>query len=125
MDPARRDLMPDWERGARTVVAKFRADSARHIGDPAFEQLIASLRTSSPEFRKLWGRHEVSDTGEGRKEFNHPIVGRLVFDHAVFRHAEMTEQRLILYSPACTQDTPEKLARLLDGEQAPVSLLVP
>jgi transcriptional regulator with XRE-family HTH domain len=141
MDPARRELMPDWERAARICVAKFRADSARHIGDPAFEQLIASLRTSSPEFGKWWGRHEVADTGEGRKEFNHPIVGRLVFDHAVFRHAEQTEQRLILYSPACEHDTPEKLARLLDGDrsqvgegqptpigvgdQTPVGLLVP
>ncbi|HEY5197959.1 MAG TPA: helix-turn-helix transcriptional regulator, partial [Solirubrobacteraceae bacterium] len=28
MDPARRDLMLDWERSARTCVAKFRADSA-------------------------------------------------------------------------------------------------
>jgi hypothetical protein len=36
--------MPDWERGARHLVAKFRADSARHIGDPAFERLISSLR---------------------------------------------------------------------------------
>jgi transcriptional regulator with XRE-family HTH domain len=115
MDPARRELMPDWERAARTVAAKFRADSARHIGDPAFDQLIAALRTSSPEFRDWWGRHEVSDSGEGRKDFDHPIVGRMVFDHAVFRHAELTDQRLILYSPTCDHDTPAKLARLLAG----------
>jgi hypothetical protein len=118
MDPARRDLMLDWERSARTCVAKFRADSARHIGDPAFDQLIASLRTSSPEFRKWWGRHEVSETGEGRKEFEHPVAGRLVFDHAVFRHAEQAEQRLILYSPTAEHDTSQKFARLLDAQDA-------
>jgi transcriptional regulator with XRE-family HTH domain len=123
MDPARRELMPDWERGARTVVAKFRADSAHHIGDPAFDELIASLRTSSPEFRKWWGRHEVSGTGEGRKEFDHPVVGRLVFDHAVFHRAELTEQRLILYSPTCEHDTPAKFARLLEGHAAPAELV--
>jgi transcriptional regulator with XRE-family HTH domain len=123
MDPARRDLMPDWERGARTIVAKFRADHARHIGDPAFEQLISSLRSTSPEFRKWWGRHEVSDGGEGRKEFNHPRAGRLVFEHAVFRHAEATEQRLILYSPTPEADTAVKFGRLLAGLPAAAGTL--
>jgi PAS domain-containing protein len=113
MDPTRRSLMSDWEQSARLLVAKFRADSARNIGDPSFEELISALQTSSPEFRKWWNRHEVSGGGEGRKELIHPVVGRLVFSHAVFRHAELTEQRLILYSPTCEQDTPAKLARLL------------
>jgi hypothetical protein len=115
MDPSRRELFPDWERGSRLLVAKFRADSARHIGDPAFEQLVASLRASSPEFRKLWNRHEVAGGGEGRKEINHPLVGKLVFEHAVFRHAEVSEQRLVLYSPLAEEDTPAKLAQLLEA----------
>jgi transcriptional regulator with XRE-family HTH domain len=37
MDPARRKLLMDWEKGARNAVARFRADSARHVGDPDFE----------------------------------------------------------------------------------------
>jgi transcriptional regulator with XRE-family HTH domain len=113
MDPSRRQLMPDWERGARRVVAKFRADSARHIADPAFERLIASLRAASPEFRKWWERHEVSTGGEGRKELVHPVAGKLVFEHAVFRH-EASDQRLVLYSPLGEEDTPAKLAGLLE-----------
>jgi PAS domain-containing protein len=114
MDPSRRELMTDWERGARRLVAKFRADSAKHIGDPAFERLISSLRAASPEFRKWWERHEVAGLGEGRKELNHPDVGKLVFEHAVFRH-EVSDQRLVLYSPLTEQDTPAKLAQLLEG----------
>jgi transcriptional regulator with XRE-family HTH domain len=117
MDPARRELMPDWERGARRLVAKFRADSARHIGDPAFERLIASLRAASPEFRKWWERHEVASGGEGRKELRHPIAGTLVFEHAVFRH-EASDQRLVLYSPLADENTPAKLAELLEGAAA-------
>jgi transcriptional regulator with XRE-family HTH domain len=117
MDPSRRELMPDWERGARRLVAKFRADSARHIGDPAFERLISSLRASSPEFAKWWDRHEVAGGGEGRKELHHPVVGRLVFEHAVFRH-EGSDQRLVLYSPVCEDDTPAKMARLLEQDDA-------
>jgi transcriptional regulator with XRE-family HTH domain len=114
MDPARRELFPDWERGSRLLVAKFRADSARHIGDPAFEELITSLRNASSEFREWWNRHEVAGGGEGRKVLNHPEVGTLVFEHAVFRHAERTEQRLVLFSPLAEEDTPAKLAGLLD-----------
>jgi transcriptional regulator with XRE-family HTH domain len=117
MDPARRELMPDWERSARILVAKFRADSARHIGDPAFEELIGSLRASSPEFRKWWERHEVAGAGEGRKELIHPVAGKLVFDHAAFRNIESTELRLILYSPCKLEGTAEKLAELLDEDR--------
>jgi transcriptional regulator with XRE-family HTH domain len=115
MDPARRRLMNDWEEAARLQLAKFRADSAKNIGDPAFEELIEALDASSPEFRKLWKRHEVAGTGEGRKELVHPTAGQMVFDHAVFR-AEAVDHRLILYTPVCQHDTPAKLARLLEDE---------
>jgi hypothetical protein len=119
MDPVRRELMPDWERGARRMVAKFRADHARHIGDPAFEHLICSLRAASPEFRKWWERHEVAGGGEGRKELLHPVVGRLVFEHAAFRPDMFADQRLILYSPLADEDTPAKLAQLLESVAEP------
>jgi transcriptional regulator with XRE-family HTH domain len=119
MDPSRRTLCPgDWATSARLLVAKFRADNASNIGDPAFEELISALESSSPEFRKLWKRHEVSGSGEGRKELDHPVVGPLVFDHAVFRHGDLGERRLIIYSPSCEQDTRAKLERLLE-EDAP------
>jgi transcriptional regulator with XRE-family HTH domain len=117
MDPARRKLFPDWKHGARLCVAKFRADTARSIGDPAFEELTEALRGSSPEFRKWWNRHEVAGSGEGRKEILHPTAGRLVFHHGVFRHGELSDQRLVLYSPACEDDTPAKLAQLVGSEE--------
>jgi transcriptional regulator with XRE-family HTH domain len=113
MDPARREMFPDWERSARLVVAKFRADCARHLGDPQFEQLIATLKKSSPEFCKAWKKHEVARSGEGRREIIHPVVGRMVFEHAVFNPQESPEQRLILYSPLLDEDTPAKLAQLV------------
>ena len=120
MDPARRTLCPgDWAASARLLVAKFRADSARHIGDPAFEELTSALNSSSPEFRKLWKRHEVAGSGLGRKELTHPLVGPLAFDHAVFLHGEAGDQRLVVYSPACEFDTRAKLAQLLDDEREP------
>jgi hypothetical protein len=95
------------------MAAKFRADHARHIGDPTFEELVTTLRKSSPEFCKLWGKHEVAQSGPGRKTVNHPVVGTLLFEHAVFHPQEAPEQRMILMSPLPDEDTPAKLAALL------------
>jgi transcriptional regulator with XRE-family HTH domain len=113
-DPARREMFTDWERSSRLLVAKFRADSARHLGDPEFDALVAALRKSSPEFSRAWDRHEVSHSGEGRKDLRHPVVGMLSFSHAVFHPAEFSEQRLILYTPLPDHDTQTKLERLLE-----------
>jgi transcriptional regulator with XRE-family HTH domain len=114
MDPERRERFPDWEQSARLLVAKFRADSARYLGDPEFEQLIHALRQSSPEFCKAWKRHEVSAAAPGRKWIDHPEVGPMVFEHAVFHPGEEPEQRLVLYSPLPEHDTAAKLARLME-----------
>jgi transcriptional regulator with XRE-family HTH domain len=118
MDAARREMFTDWERASRLMVAKFRADHARHLGDPAFEQLIIALRKSSPEFCREWKRHEVSRSGPGRKEVHHPVVGTMVFEHAVFSPLDAPEQRLALYTPLPEEDTPAKLARLLEPARA-------
>ncbi|MGH2915382.1 MAG: helix-turn-helix transcriptional regulator [Solirubrobacteraceae bacterium] len=115
MDPARREMFTDWAQGSRLLVAKLRADHARHLGDPEFDQLITALRNSSPEFCKLWRKHEVAHSGSGRKTVIHPVVGTLVFEHAVFNPQEAPGQRMVLYSPLPEEDTPAKLARLLNG----------
>jgi transcriptional regulator with XRE-family HTH domain len=114
-NPDRRELLTDWDKSSRLLVAKFRADSARHLGDPSFEQLIEALRNASSEFCKAWKRHEVARSGEGRKTLMHPDVGKLVFEHAVFHPQDEPEQRLILYSPTDECGTREKLAELLSG----------
>jgi transcriptional regulator with XRE-family HTH domain len=118
MDPARRDLFTDWERGMRLMVARFRADSARHLGDPSFEQLIHALRQSSSEFCREWTRHNVARSGAGRKELQHPSAGTLVFEHATFNPIDAPEQRLALYMILPDAETPAKMAQLLENERA-------
>jgi transcriptional regulator with XRE-family HTH domain len=113
MEPRTRKLHPDWEEGARRIVARFRSEAVRHIGDPDFDDLISALQEGSPEFRKWWDLHEVATSGVGRKTVRHPTAGKLVFEHAVFRPQESPEQRLVLYTPVPQANTPEKLAKLL------------
>jgi transcriptional regulator with XRE-family HTH domain len=115
-DPVRREMLTDWEQAGRLCTAKLRADHARHLGDPAFEQLIESLRNASPEFCKAWKRHEVAATGGGRKVLMHPVAGKLVFEHAVFHPAGASEQRLIMYTPVPEEGTAGKLAGLLSDK---------
>jgi transcriptional regulator with XRE-family HTH domain len=117
-DPARREMFTDWEPSARLLVAKFRADSARHLGDPEFESLISALRKTSPDFSRAWDRHEVSQSGDARKDLRHPTAGMMSFSHAIFHPAEFSEQRLVLYSPLPDHDTPAKLAVLLADRAA-------
>ena len=45
-----------------------------------------------------------------------------MFEHAVFNPTEAPEQRLILYTPVPEQDTPAKLARLLERTPEPLQL---
>jgi transcriptional regulator with XRE-family HTH domain len=114
MDPARRTLHTNWNEGARRLVARFRAQAARYVGDPDFDDLISALQEGSPEFREWWGLHEVASSGVGRKVLKHPEVGKLVFEHAAFRPAdENPDLRLILYTAVPVANTPEKLTKLL------------
>jgi transcriptional regulator with XRE-family HTH domain len=112
-DPARRSLHTDWAKGSRRLVARFRAQAARHVGDPDFEDLISALQDASAEFREWWDLHEVASSGVGRKNLEHPEVGELVFEHAVFHPEDDPELRCILYAAVPDAGTPEKLQRLL------------
>jgi hypothetical protein len=114
-DPVRRRRMDDWEDGSRNALARFRADNARHLGDPDFEELIETLREASEEFRCWWKRHEVARSGTGRKRLRHDDVGTMWFEHAVFKLEESPEQRLILYSPLPRCNTAEKVEQLLSA----------
>jgi hypothetical protein len=120
MDPRRGGGGGGWAGGVWLVVAKFRADSARQLGDPAFEELIVALRQASPEFAKAWKRHEVAHSGQGRKELHHPEAGPLVFEHGVFHPSETPDQRLVVYSPVPETGTAERLAELMDAQLAMV-----
>ncbi len=116
-EPARRQLFLDWKEGARQLVARFRADSARHVGDPHFEELIEALSEESVDFCRWWKRHEVVRSGVGRKLLRHPIAGEMAFEHAVFKLEETPEQRFALYTPLDEGDTATKVTGLLKRRQ--------
>ncbi|TGV95550.1 transcriptional regulator, partial [Mesorhizobium sp. M2D.F.Ca.ET.145.01.1.1] len=80
-NPHHRRLLVDWEELARVVLASFRAESAKYVGDPDFDRLIALMMSSSPEFRDWWPRRDVARRLTGVKHVRHPKAGLMAFEH--------------------------------------------
>jgi len=110
---AHRKLLVDWLEVASTVLALFRADSARYVGDPDFERLIKTLLSVSPEFRELWSRQDVLRSLGNHKRIRHPIAGRMTFEYTSFAVTGSADVKLIVYTPLCTDETGRKLDTLL------------
>ncbi len=75
----------NWEQIAGDSVAHLRAVSARHPDDPRIIALVSELSVKSADFRRWWARHDGRTKGTGRKELDHPVVGRLSLDYTTLR----------------------------------------
>ncbi len=115
-DPLHRRLLVDWEELAPIWLAMFRADSARHAGDPEFERLIGVLMRTSQEFRAWWPRHEVLRQPSSHKRIRHPVAGRMVFEVSSFAVLDQGDMKLVVYTPLAEDRTIEKLDELLRTE---------
>ncbi|WP_199320506.1 helix-turn-helix transcriptional regulator [Leptolyngbya sp. FACHB-261] len=109
---AHRHMLVDWEDHAQFVLSKFRSTCSRYLGDERLIELIEDLQRVSPEFRDWWSRHDVFGRPFGRKEYEHSLVGRLVFEYTAFLVAEATDLRFVVYTPLPESDTLEKLQQL-------------
>ena len=77
LDPAARELYPDWAAGADATVALLRAEAGRYPNDRALRELVGELSTLSPDFRIRWAAHMVRLHHAGVKRFEHHAVGSL------------------------------------------------
>lgn len=109
---AHRRMLVDWEGHAQLMLAKFRSVCGRYIGDRRLAELAEDLHRVSPEFRQWWSRHDVQGQPEGRKEYYHPVVGRLVFEYTLFQVTEAPELTFAVYTPLPESGTLEKFQKL-------------
>ena len=75
LDPAARDIYPDWPDIAADAVAALRASAGADLDDPALTALVGELSVKSPEFSRLWARHEVRAKASGTKRIVSPTIG--------------------------------------------------
>jgi transcriptional regulator with XRE-family HTH domain len=78
LDESKRASYRDWPAEARRCVAQFRRSYGRFPGDQRFVELLAQLRTGSPEFSAWWDDMDVSERAAeiGAVTLrSHPVVG--------------------------------------------------
>ncbi|APA94117.1 helix-turn-helix transcriptional regulator [Nocardia seriolae] len=109
-EPGARAILPeeDWDVMSHKHVADLRATAARRAGEADVTELVARLRTASPEFERLWNEHEVGSDGGLGKRMIHPEVGVLDLICEPLLTPSATRHVLIYY-PAPNTDTQEKL----------------
>ena len=98
-NPAFRDTMVEWERDARRMVGRFRADHARHADNPRLGALVAALQAESADFRRLWRDHEVLGRDSGIRTIRLPGIGPARFHTSVLAIEGTGGLKLVLYSP--------------------------
>ncbi len=118
MQPGHRELLVDWEGEAQRTLALFRASTGRYVGEPWYKELIADLARVSPAFEAWWSRDDVRAVHAGRKELNHPEVGRLVFHPTTMQIAEAPDLQMVVYPPLAEADTARKLCALIRSDPA-------
>lgn len=101
-----------WTAAAPDIVARFRADVARHPEDRAFRRLVEHLGAASTEFARLWARHEVVDSATGVKAITHPHWGELHFEYLRMPLPDHPGHHLVLHNPVPDTGTLERLESL-------------
>ncbi|HEV2637395.1 MAG TPA: helix-turn-helix transcriptional regulator [Actinocrinis sp.] len=105
------------------MVATFRASYSRHVGEPAWEELIAELSAASAKFREMWADHNVAGHVTLTKRFRHHAVGELTFTSVSMQLQATPGNRIVVYLPADVETT-EMMRRLAEGS-VPVPARLP
>lgn len=93
------------------VVMQLRRTLTRYPADPAVTGLVDELRAGSPDFARLWERHDVQAAPMLTKTFRHPVVGDVTVDCDQTALTDR-DQHLVLYSAPTGSKDAEALAFL-------------
>ncbi|MBB6174876.1 transcriptional regulator with XRE-family HTH domain [Nocardiopsis mwathae] len=81
LDPASRDVLPDWQDRADETVGLLRVAAGRYPEDGLLAALITELSERSEDFRRVWDTGEVVMCGAGRKRLRHPAIGEIALEY--------------------------------------------
>jgi hypothetical protein len=109
-EPSARRLIVGWEHEARRVLSQFRAETVALADDPVVRDLVERLVCESTEFGAWWPRHDVAAFETHRREFDHPIAGRLVFEQQQLVPAGEPDLRVVVHLPVEGDDSALRLA---------------
>ncbi|MFF7123181.1 helix-turn-helix domain-containing protein [Streptomyces sp. NPDC008240] len=118
LDPAARDLYPEWAAVAAQTVANLRIGASSYADDAALCALVGELSLKSEDFRRLWADHEVKECAYGVKRLRHPVAGLLTLPYETLTVPADPEQTIVVYTPEPGSETAERLALLGSWESA-------
>ncbi|MFE6893533.1 helix-turn-helix domain-containing protein [Streptomyces sp. NPDC057694] len=121
LEPAARELYPQWAAVAAETVAYLRLDAGLHPSDPHLARLVGELSLASDDFRRLWADHEVKRKTAGAKRMLHPVVGELVMPYETLTVSGDPEQALVVYTPEPGSVTADRLRTLAARAPAEVA----
>jgi transcriptional regulator with XRE-family HTH domain len=97
--PQTRDFLVDWQTRASRITAEFRADCRTRLEEPALIRLVDELAAGSPEFARFWKQHHVLERQGGRRDFDHPKLGRVSYQQLTLRPVDQEQMKLVLLRP--------------------------
>lgn len=100
LDPHTRELYRHWDEEAALAVSSLRYAAVQHRDDRALAELIGELSLNSPEFARLWARHDVRLCSSGTKHLHHPEVGELELDFEALHLPDTDGQRILTHTAA-------------------------
>jgi transcriptional regulator with XRE-family HTH domain len=106
-DPFKKEINSDWEEKAKIMIARFRADCARHPQDARLNEMIEKFKKESELFSLWWPRYEVKNITDCHKLWNYPQIGKLEFEHVNLQVSNCPDLKLMIYT--ASPSTAEKL----------------
>ncbi len=111
-EPHVRELLADWRTDSLRFLAEFRSEVGWRIDEPAFDGLVAKLRTTSEHFRTGWDAYELDQFTSRLRTFHHPRVGTLVLGHHRVTLFDCPDLHIVAYTAAPDTDAAAKLATM-------------
>jgi transcriptional regulator with XRE-family HTH domain len=97
-DPRYRRDPEAFEQLVRHLLGEFRLDFGRCADDPKFEQLIAELCETVPDFARLWSRVELWSAPRATL-VEHDELGDLYFDRVSYVPEYHPPMRVVMFIP--------------------------
>jgi transcriptional regulator with XRE-family HTH domain len=121
--PACCNPIQNREQEMPMMLATFRAKYSRHVGEPAWEEFIAELSSTSADFREMWANHDVAGHTTMIKHIRHHAVGDLSFKAVRLQLMATPVNGIVVYLSA-DEETAAAMRRLAEG-QVPIPETLP
>jgi transcriptional regulator with XRE-family HTH domain len=114
LDPIAREIYDDIEGRQAAAAAGLRAFAGPDVDDPQLTELVGELSVKSPEFRRLWSRHDVKPMHGTlpRVRLRHPQLGPIDLYHQKLEIPEAGGQILGLFYAEPGSKSEEAVAML-------------